>query len=333
MKLFPAFAVAAAVLVLASASAPQAYAQSAPSMAALAAGAAATAAPAPRAAGQAASAGQPAAGAAQGARIVAAHPVVLGLARALADGSQIEIASAAPAKLPYSRHPSYFSGRGAAALESLALKSDAVIGLRSIWPQDPLYPLARRANIRVIEIDAAQPIDGALPGLALQSGDDVSSYPWLDPSNMGRMADIIAADLSRLTPGAEAALARNLARMRQELVSMAAQAQSALAGVDNVSVALLSDRLDYLVNGLSLEPALRDTRPEAQWNDESVQAYVDGLKAEDVAAVLHHREPAPAMRAAIEAAGVALVVVDADAADPVAQLRLTLRDVVKSLAS
>jgi len=332
MKLFRT-PVAAALLILVVASTPQAFAQSASLATASAADGAAGAASAPRSAKQGAPAQSGAAGEEQRVWVAAAHPVVLGLARALADGSSIEIAEAAPARLPYTRHPSYFSGRGAAGLERLASKADAVIAMRSIWPQDPLYPLARRANIRVVEIDAVQPIDGSLPGLALQPGDDVSSYPWLDPSNMGRMADIIAADLGRLDPGADPVVARNLARIRQELVSMAAQAQADLAGVDNVSVAMLSDRLDYLVNGLGLEPALRDVRADAEWNEASVQTFVDSLRAEDVAAVLHHREPEPALRAAVEAAGVALVVVEADASDPVAQLQLTLRDVLRGLAS
>jgi hypothetical protein len=69
-------------------------------------------------------------------------------------------AHAAPANLPASRQPSYFS-RGGASLAKAAQQADAVIGVRSIWRDDPLYPMARRSNIRIVEIDAARPVDGA----------------------------------------------------------------------------------------------------------------------------------------------------------------------------
>jgi hypothetical protein len=45
-----------------------------------------------------------------------------------------------------------------------------VIGVRSLWADDPLYPIARRSNIRIVEVDAARPVDGALPGIAVQPG-------------------------------------------------------------------------------------------------------------------------------------------------------------------
>ena len=98
--------------------------------------------------------------------------------------------------LPASRQPSYFAGRGASALDKAARDADAVIGLRSLWPDDPLYPLARRSNIRIVEVDAARPVDGSLPGIAVQPGslkDGLNSQPWLSSNNLGRMADVLAA--------------------------------------------------------------------------------------------------------------------------------------------
>ena len=65
---------------------------------------------------------------------------------------------------------SYFTGRGAPALSALAQDADAAIGLRSLWADDPLYPVARRSNIRIVEVDAARPVDGGLPGIALRTG-------------------------------------------------------------------------------------------------------------------------------------------------------------------
>ena len=100
--------------------------------------------------------------------VLASLPVTHALALALLDGTSVKLQRAAPANIPASRQPSYFSGRGGASLQKIATQADAVIALRSIWSDDPLYPMARRSNIRIVEIDAARPVDGALPGIAVQ---------------------------------------------------------------------------------------------------------------------------------------------------------------------
>src|SRR5690606_41440505 len=130
-------------------------------------------------------------------------------------------------------------------------------GVRSILPDDVMYPLSRQSNIRIVEIDAARPVDRALPGIALQPNSDASSYPWLSPVNLGRMADIIAADLGRLAPDAQAALQSNLAGIKHGLVEASAAAEASLAPVDNVTVGSLSDRLHSLTASLNLGPAQR----------------------------------------------------------------------------
>ena len=48
-------------------------------------------------------------------RILASLPITYGLGASLLDGSAVELQRAAPAKLPASRQPSYFAGRGAGA--------------------------------------------------------------------------------------------------------------------------------------------------------------------------------------------------------------------------
>ena len=137
-------------------------------------------------------------------KVLASLPITYGLAEVLLKGSDVQLERAAPANLPGSRQVSYFTGRGAPALSKLAVEADAAIGLRSLWADDPLYPVARRSNIRIVEVDAARPVDGGLPGIAVQPGvtDGLNSQPWQSSNNLGRMADVLAADLSRLTPSA-----------------------------------------------------------------------------------------------------------------------------------
>ncbi|MFI8336746.1 metal ABC transporter solute-binding protein, Zn/Mn family [Pseudomonas taetrolens] len=268
-------------------------------------------------------------------RILASLPITYGLGQLLLKDSDVQLQRAAAANLPGSRQSAYFSGRGAAALHSLAENADAVIGLRSLWSDDPLYPMARRSNIRIVEVDAARPVDGSLPGIALQPGtpaDSLNSQPWLTSNNMGRMADVIAADLVRLAPTAKPQIETNLASLKQRLLKLSADSEARLAKADNLSVVSLSDRLDYLIGGLNLEPVELEHKADQPWTPDALNALTQTLKDNDVALVLDHRAPSQALKAAVTAGGSEFVHVSAEGADPVADLQNTIDAIVQGLA-
>ena len=216
-------------------------------------------------------------------------------------------------------------------LAKAAGQADAVIDLRSIWSDDPLYPLARRSNIRIVEIDAARPVDGALPGIALRPGSDLHAYPWLNPTNLGRMADVLASDLERLAPGAAATIQSNLATLKKQLLEATASNETRLAKADNLSVISLSERLGYLLAGLNLDPLDVEIQADDGWTETNIQAFAEELKSEDIALVLHHRQPPKPLADAIAASGARLVVVDTEAADPVAGLESDMKAIVEGL--
>ena len=267
-------------------------------------------------------------------RLLASLPVTYGLGEALLKGTDVSLERAAPANLPGTRQNAYFSGRGAPALSKLASDADAVIGLRSLWPDDPLYPMARRSNIRIVEVDAARPVDGALPGIAVQSGsaDGLASQPWMASHNLGRMADVIAADLVRLAPTAKPKIDANLAALKQRLLKLSAESERRLASADNLSVVSLSEHFGYLISGLNLDGISTDARPDAEWTPEALKQLTATLKDNDVKRVLHHRQPADAVKAAITEGGSQLLVLSTDAADPVAELESNVNLVVTALA-
>jgi ABC-type Zn uptake system ZnuABC Zn-binding protein ZnuA len=268
-------------------------------------------------------------------RVLASLPITYGLGEVLLKGTDVSLERAAPANLPGSRQTAYFTGRGAPALAKLATDADAVIGLRSLWPDDPLYPISRRSNIRIIEVDAARPVDGALPGIAVQPGnqvDGLNSQPWLASNNMGRMADVMAADLVRLAPTAKPAIEANLAALKQRLLKLSAASEARLAAADNLSVMSLSDHFGYLIGGLNLELVGLDARPDAEWTPEALKTLTATLKDNDMAVVLHHRQPSDAVKAAVTEGGSRLVVLSVDAADPVAELEGDVDLVIKGLS-
>lgn len=269
-------------------------------------------------------------------RILASLPITYGLGQLLVKDSNVTLERAAAANLPGSRQSAYFSGRGAPALHQLAVNADAVIGLRSVWRDDPLYPMARRSNIRIVEVDAARPVDGSLPGIALQPGnhpDGLNSQPWLASNNMGRMADVIAADLVRLAPSAKTQIEANLANLKQRLLKLSADSETRLAGADNLTVVSLSDRLDYLTGGLNLERVEVQHQGDEPWTPQALKALSQTLKDNDVALVLDHRPPCAALQAAVTEGGSELVVVSADGADPVTALQSTVDAIVKVLTT
>jgi len=265
-------------------------------------------------------------------QVLTTLPVTHSLATALLDGTSVQLKRAAPANLPASRQPSYFSSRGGESLANAAQQADAVIGVRSIWRDDPLYPMARRSNIRIVEIDAARPVDGALPGIAVTGDDAYGAYPWLNPTNLGRMADVVANDLERLSPADKAKIQGNLAGLKRQLLELTASSQTQLAEVDNLTVVSLSERLGYLASGLNLDVVEQALPAEGKWDAAALKALGENLKSQDVALVLDHRQPEPAVAEVIKAAGARLVVVDSDANDAVAGLKASVDQVVGALS-
>ena len=282
---------------------------------------------------QAQSPAKPAAQQQAGVTVLASLPVTYGLGALLLDGTSVKLVRAAPENIPATRQPSYFSGRGGASLHKAAGKADAVIGLRSIWSDDPLYPVARRSNIRIVEIDAARPVDGALPGIAVQGDNVLAAYPWLSPTNMGRMADVLANDLGRLSPADHEKIQANLAGLKRQLLDLSASSEAKLAEADNLSVVNLSDRLGYLVGGLNLDLIVHPQVADEQWTPEQLKQLGEELKGQDVALVLHHKQPVQAVVEVIAASGAKLVVVETDSADSVAGLKAGVEQVVGALAT
>lgn len=270
--------------------------------------------------------------AAEPVRVLASLPITHGLGSILLQGTQVQLVRAAPANLPASRQVSFFTGRGAGALEKSARDADAVIALRSLWPDDPLYPLARRSNIRIVEVDGARPVDGALPGIALRQGggNALAEQPWLSINNLGRMADVIAADLVRLSPNDAELIASNLAVIKQRLLTLSAASENRLAELDNLAVASLSPDFAYLTSSLNLDvvelPAL------AGGGKASLEQLQRSLEDNEVRLVLSERKADEVLASAIEAAGARLLVIDGQFDDPVTALAGVIEQVIEGLS-
>ncbi len=260
--------------------------------------------------------------------VLAGHPVTAGLAQALTRGTPVTVEAVVPPTIPMGRQHSFLGGRGEARFVEAARKADAVLTLRSVWAEDPLYPLARRANIRLVEIDAARPVDGALPGIALREG---AAFPWLGIANAGRMADILAADLRRLYPASAAAIDANLATVKRGLLTLSSKAARTFAAVPDPSVAALSDRFAMLAADLGLDLRKVWTRDDRDWTPERLAELTAVLKAEGIPVVLHHRQPAPEIVQAVTDGGARLIVLDSLESGPPAAIDIALARIAEQL--
>ena len=262
--------------------------------------------------------------------VLAAHPVLHGLAQELVRGSRIEIVRVTPADLPASRHPAYLTGRGLEALQSAASQAQAVLSMRSIWPDDQLYPLARRSNIRIVEIDTANPIEGDLPGLTLNQtqGHAIQTQPWLASTNLARMATLIVDALARLHPASAKTLEHNLQKTSQQLQQLEINTSQALASAPNLSVVVLSPRLQTLAQALDLEILPWTAPADPTQAAPALQAL---LQREKVALVLHHTTPDAAQLQAIQNSGAQLLIVREFSANPITELQQAVQNAVKIL--
>ncbi|MFT6464600.1 metal ABC transporter solute-binding protein, Zn/Mn family [Halopseudomonas sp.] len=267
-------------------------------------------------------------------QVLATLPVTYGLGSMLLADSDVELIRAAPESLPASRQPSYFSGRGAKGLDKAASQADAAITLRSLWPEDPLYPLARRSNIRIVEIDGARPVDRALPGIALRPEitDQLASQPWLSINNLGRMADVVAADLARLAPADQQQIDTNLALFKQRLLQLSAESESRLAQLNNITVVSLTSDDDYLLSGLNLDVVQIPVPEDGNWTSEQLVELSTQLSAYDVAGVVVDREPDAALGAAIAAAGSRVILLPESEGSPIDVLSATIDQLINALA-
>jgi ABC-type Zn uptake system ZnuABC Zn-binding protein ZnuA len=216
--------------------------------------------------------------------------------------------------------------RRMATLAPLFAGSSAVITVTNALPGDPLYRLAREANIRIVNIDAAVPWSTSIPGVALagrpvsnvewgHAGEPVATgtapYFWISIANSIRMADIVAHDLAALFPQSAATIGRNLDQFKRSLLELRARHQEHLieAGLD-VVFALTGDFI-YLTSDMGLLVDGYLIKQDAQWTPEELAALTQHLREHQIKVVLHRWLPGEAIQAAVRAGGASLVVLDA----------------------
>jgi len=255
-------------------------------------------------------------------RVVASLQPLFSILSVLAHGANVE-PIAAPARLPGLAQLPRALGRLSPAEIQMLAAADAVVTIASVWPEDPLFREARARNIRVVQIDAARSLaKGAASVMLTQTpGSNAgwrdsptdnrpSPYIWFSLPNAIRMAEIIAADLKRLSPTDETRIDANLKKFSQDLQGLRAEFETKFLQLEDPQVFSLTDRFVYLTNDLGLFVSGYFLEEDVRWSREDLAAFSAFLSTRGVKRVIHHWRPSDEIIAAIAKADAQLVILD-----------------------
>jgi hypothetical protein len=209
--------------------------------------------------------------------------------------------------------------------DAIFKQAEAVVTISKLWREDPLYPAARTRNIHVINIDASFPWNAAESGVGVirkplnnvpwdvqQDNTDasLSRYMWLSSANAIRMAELIAADLVRLSPKDAQQIQENLAAFTVSIRQFSAEYGARFAVLPDPRVFSLADEFVYLLSDLGIYVDGWFIKQDVNWTEADLTALTEYLKSHEIRVVVHKWIPDEKIKAAIDQAGAALVVLD-----------------------
>lgn len=210
--------------------------------------------------------------------------------------------------------------------DAIFKEAEAVVGISRLWRDDPLYAAARARNLRIVNIDAVSPWNPSESGVSVirrpvsdvpwvprQADVDpgLSRFIWLSLTNATRMAELVAADLERLSPADAPHIGKNLNAFTTSMRRMKADYGARFAGLADPRVLSLADEFVYLLSDLGVFVDGWFIKQDVNWTDSDRAALTAYLKEHGVRVVVHKWEPDPGIASAIAAAGAKLVVLDA----------------------
>ena len=210
--------------------------------------------------------------------------------------------------------------------DAIFKQAEAVVTINKLWREDPLYPVARARNIQVINIDASFPWGATESGVSVmrkpinnvpwevqQDNDAVglSRYMWLSSANAIRMAELVAADLVRLSPKDAQQIQTNLAAFTVSTRQFTAEYGARFALLPDPRVFSLADEFVYLLSDLGIYVDGWFIKQDVNWSEADLAALTKYLQSHDIRVVVHKWMPDDKIKAAITKANAALVVLDA----------------------
>ncbi|MCG9557582.1 ABC transporter substrate-binding protein [Vibrio kanaloae] len=225
--------------------------------------------------------------------ILTSTPVTYALATELTKGTDITTEYLPPKRYGIDRLPNWFGTKGVSKVLKSGEKATVALTLSSIWQADPTFVYARQGNIRLVEVDAAQAITPRAQGVAAitLSNGDVSKYAWLNPTNLTRMAAIVADDFKLLWPAQSETIDSNLQRVMLDVRELINKQQAVLLDNDVDSVLLLSESLEDFVSGSQLFVEDRMFKAELEWTEQDKAKLKEMFSEDDALWLVTAKKP------------------------------------------
>jgi len=222
--------------------------------------------------------------------VIATLPAIQSILRDLTAKTDIVVQNAIPADISIAELDQ-FIGEHQSFLDSLS-RCDAVFDLRSIIRQDAFYPQLRKRNIRIVEVDCAQPCDPAIsPIPVLRNGNDINPFVWLSVSNAIKMAEIMAKDLVILYPAYRDGINGNLTDFKQRFFALKATSESSLARVADFQAAAMTDEFDYFLSDVNLFVPYRYGPDDNAWGFGEKKDFFEKVQNGRIRTLVHRWKP------------------------------------------
>lgn len=244
--------------------------------------------------------------------IIVSQDYTEALAKSLTANTSIAVTRVVPEGYSPETHASYMKKHWQNFADQCR-EADAAITVAGSWPADPLYPFARRANIRIVAIDSTRPLDqsrAGIPLLAIPGTSQPLRYAWYSPGNAARMADITAADLEQLFPKEALVIAKNRDSLKQELFKLRTRYEMAFSRLEAFELLSLTADFSYLTDDLGLNIVEFFLTPEPRWSEKELQQFSRTMASTGVKTILAKWQPREAIQQAIDLAGARLVLLE-----------------------
>ncbi len=223
--------------------------------------------------------------------VITALPALESILNALTENSTIEVVYPVPDDISLAEHDQYWE-KNSHALDSLAKIVTAVVDIRSVTPEEILYLHIRKRNISVIEIDCATPLDEHISSVPLIKNDnEINTYIWLSISNIMKMAEIAAKDLSRLFPVDSIIILDNLQKVKKRYFSLKSDFESQFSVLERFEAVTMVHAFDYLLNDINLFVTHCFASDENEWTGEERRTFKEGVNSGEIHTLIHRWKP------------------------------------------
>lgn len=237
--------------------------------------------------------------------ILVSHDFTEIVTSALVESTSIKVRRAIPENYSPEIHKNYLKKQWLKFAE-LSEKADSAVFVSAFWREDPLYAYSRRANIRIVPIDMAKPLDNSRAGIPvteLSGSSNELHYLWNSPGNCARMSDILASDLIKLYPLEAERITDNLDNLKRDLFKLRTLYEIAFGELEAFEAISFTTDFIYLTDEFGINMVNILLKPEHKWVEKDYQLLKKQIEDNDIRCIITKWEPKDEIKQVIKSTG------------------------------